>query len=108
MYVNLICPSCGCSGDEKLFRRIGQKKLLCGHCKAILQLAIKCPACDGIISLPFISLAKLISLRKFPGLSIISNSSQYKIKCPVCDYVAGVEKFDRVVVFKGEYAVIVN
>jgi RNA polymerase subunit RPABC4/transcription elongation factor Spt4 len=104
--MNLICPSCGCSGNEDIFHKIGQKKLLCSQCKAILQLALKCPACDGIISMPFISLPHLSGLKRFLGFRFSSKSFRKLIKCPVCDYEAGTEKFERVVVFKEEYSVI--
>jgi hypothetical protein len=86
-----------------MFRRIGQKKILCINCKAILQLALKCPACDEIISVPLIGLAQLNNLKKFLALRM---SVKDCIKCPVCDYKAETEKFDKVVVFKEEYSVI--
>lgn len=106
--MNLICPNCGQSGDGKMFPKIGNKKLLCNNCKAILQLALKCPACDGIVAIPFISMIQISRIKKILRMSILSNSNDGKIRCPVCDYEAGAEQFDRVVVFKEEYSVIVS
>lgn len=105
--MNLICPSCGQAGNETTFRRIGQKKLLCMNCKAVLQIALKCPACDGIMAMPFISPPQVVKLRLFGLWKRSHGLNGHIINCPCCHYSAQIDQFDRVAVFNEEYSIII-
>jgi RNA polymerase subunit RPABC4/transcription elongation factor Spt4 len=85
---------------------LGQQKMLCRNCKAVLKIALKCPACDGLMAMPFIYAARTNLFMKLLQKSFLLKSYRRDLHCPVCDYKAEVEKFDRVVVYKEEYSVI--
>jgi len=104
--VNLICPSCGQAGNETIFRKIGQKKLLCTNCKAVLQIALKCPACDGIIEMPFISDFALSNIGSILFWNYRKGLNYNRLTCPVCSYMAKRQEFVRVAVFHEEYSII--
>jgi rubrerythrin len=102
--MNIICPSCGEAGDQSTFHEVGQKKLLCMHCKAVLKIALNCPTCDGIIEMPDFMRPKFYSiLGRIPNFLFRRKNS---LKCPFCDYSDGYEKFTRIVVFEGGYSII--
>ncbi|MDX9906648.1 MAG: hypothetical protein RBS55_08695 [Bacteroidales bacterium] len=104
--MNLICPSCGQAGNETIFRKIGQKKLLCTNCKAVLRIALKCPACDGIMEMPFISDFPLSNIRSIMFWNSRKSYKSNPLTCPVCNYHGDRLEFEKVAVYHEEYSII--
>jgi hypothetical protein len=45
----LQCPVCCYSGSEDEIRFIGDHKVICGHCRSILEISFICPECGQVI-----------------------------------------------------------
>jgi RNA polymerase subunit RPABC4/transcription elongation factor Spt4 len=102
--VNLICPNCGKIGDQQMYHQLGEKKMLCVQCRAVLRIALICPACDSIVEVPKTC---------FPAMNLINKAihgmfrlERKEFTCPVCDYTAEKTLFHKVAVYEDEYSVI--